>query len=104
METNNKQVKFIVPVPEKSSRLLAALTLLFLFPKAVLLIPHLIILWALGIAMVVVAILGQVVVLFTGKYPEQMHHFVVGTLRWRMRVTAYLVGLRDEYPPFTLEE
>lgn len=97
-------VQVIINVPEKSSRLLAVLTLLFMLPKLILLIPHLIVLWVLGIAMFAVAVFGQIVVLFTGKYPAQMHNFVVGVFRWRMRVNAYAFGLRDEYPPFTLEE
>ena len=97
-------VELTIPAPEKSSRLLAALTLLFLVPKLILLIPHLIVLWFLRIAAFFAGVFGQLVVLFTGVYPVKVHAFVVGVLRWQTRVMAYAFGLRDEYPPFTLLE
>ena len=76
-----------------------------LIPKLeFLLIPHLIVLWFLRIAAVFVGIAGQIVVLFTGSYPAQLHGFVAGVIRWQVRVNAYFFGLRDEYPPFTLKE
>ena len=48
------------------------------------------------------AIYGAVVVLFTGKYPEDIFKLVVGMNRWTYRVTAYAALLTDEYPPFRL--
>jgi len=104
METNENPTKVSIPRPERSSRILALCTLLFFIPKAILLIPHFIALWALGIAAFVVGVIAQVVVLFTGTYPESLHRFVVGTIRWQTRVNAYAFGLRDEYPPFTFED
>jgi len=104
METNKNEVRVIIPAPEKSSRVLAVCTLIFLIPKLILLVPHIIVLWALGIASFIVGIFAQIVVLITGKYPSVIHRFVVGTLRWQTRVNAYIFGLRDEYPPFTLED
>jgi len=44
------------------------------------------------------------VVLFTGKYPENWHAFIVGTMRWSMRVTLYMANMTDEYPPFSGKE
>ncbi len=104
MEPLNHPVQLSIPRPEKSSRLLAFLALLFFIPKVIILIPHLIILWALGILGCIVGILAQFVVLFTGKYPAGMHELVTGTLRWQIRVNAFLFGLRDEYPPFTWKD
>ncbi len=104
METPQHPTQLIIPPPQRSSRALALATLLFFVPKVILTIPHLVVLWFLGVAGFIVAFAGQVVVLFTGVYPREMHEFVTGTLRWRMRVMAYLFGLRDEYPPFTLKE
>lgn len=96
-------VQVIINPPEESSRLLAISTLLFMIPKLVLLIPHLIVLYFLGIIAFFIVIFGQIVVLITGKYPSNLHKFVVGVLRWKTRVSVYMLGLRDEYPPFTLE-
>lgn len=66
-------------------------------------IPHLFVLVFLGIAWVVTAIIGWFAILFTGSYPKGLYDFGVGYLRWAMRVQAYLLLMRDEYPPFRLE-
>lgn len=95
-------VSLNVTYPEKSSRLLALLSLLFIFPKALILIPHLFMLWLLGIASALAWIISQFVVLFTGKYPKSFFDIVVNVLRWQLRVNAYLMGLTDKYPPFSL--
>lgn len=70
--------------------------------KWLLLIPHYICLWALGIAAVVCYIIGFFSVLFTGRWPEGPRDFVVGVNRWQMRVMSYLFLLVDKYPPFSL--
>jgi hypothetical protein len=41
-------------------------------------------------------------VLFTGQYPGWGFSLTAGTLRWTMRVYAYVYGLTDQYPPFSL--
>ena len=43
-------------------------------------------------------------VLFTGKYPASMHEYNVGTIRWGIRVNAYLMNMTDVYPPFSGKE
>ena len=44
-------------------------------------------------------------ILFSGIYPKSMFDFVVGFLRWILRVNAYALLLTtDEYPPFRLSE
>ncbi len=104
MEPTQHPVELRIPAPEQSSRLLALLTLLFFIPKLIMALPHVIVLYFLGIVAFFIIFAGQVVVLFTGKYPKEMHEFVVGIMRWQIRVNAYLMGLRDEYPPFTFKE
>lgn len=88
---------------ERSSRWLALAFLLFMVPKAIMLIPHFIILYVLGIAAFVLTIVAQFIVLFTGHYPVGMHDFVVGTIRWQTRTNSYFLGLVDKYPPFSLK-
>jgi hypothetical protein len=71
--------------------------------RLILVIPQLIALVFLGIAVIVVWVIGVFAVLFTGRWPEGLRSFVVGVMRWYTRVEAYLGLLTDEYPPFSLE-
>jgi uncharacterized protein DUF4389 len=72
--------------------------------KWLLAIPHYIVLIFLGIAVVFVVFISFFAVLFTGKWPESFRSFVIGTQRWSLRVGAYVLFLRDEYPPFNFDE
>ena len=90
-----------VDYPEASSRGLALLGVLLLI-KLILLVPHLIILYALGLVSFVVVYIGYWAVLITGRYPKGMFTLVVGVQRWSYRANAWFVGLVDRYPPFTL--
>jgi Domain of unknown function (DUF4389) len=71
--------------------------------RLILAIPQLIVLAFLGIAVIVVWVIGVFAVLFTGRWPEGLRTFVVGVMRWYTRVEAYLGLLTDEYPPFRLD-
>ncbi len=97
-------VNLFVEYPEKSSRLLSFFTLLLMIPKAIMLVPHLILLYLLEIARFVAAIFAQFAVLFTGRYPRGIFDFVVGVYRWQMRINSFMLGLADKYPPFSLKE
>jgi len=73
--------------------------------KWFLAIPHYIVLFFLGIAAIFVVIIAWFAVLFTGRYPKGLFDFVVGVMRWSLRVMAYALLLTtDKYPPFTLGE
>jgi hypothetical protein len=73
--------------------------------KWFLAIPHYIVLWFLSIAAVVVVIIAWFVILFTGRYPRDLFDFVVGILRWYLRVVAYaFLMTTDRYPPFSFSE
>jgi hypothetical protein len=50
----------------------------------------------------ILAIFGAIVVMFKGKYPEDIFKLVVGLNRWSYRVFAYTSLMTDEYPPFRL--
>ena len=93
--------RFEVDYPEAPSRGLALLGVLFLI-KLILLIPHLIILYALGLVSFVVVYIAYWAVLITGRYPRGLFDLVVGVQRWSYRANAWFLGLTDRYPPFTL--
>jgi hypothetical protein len=103
MEKNKHLVTIDLPLIENPSRRLAVATILFGLVKAILLIPHLIILYFLSIVGMVFAIIAQFAVLFTGKYPAGMFRVVRGVILWHVRVSAYFLGLTDKYPPFSLD-
>ena len=92
-------VNLSVEYPEKLSRgiLLLKVFLGWLYVG----IPHgiMLVLYEIGVA--VVTFIAFWAILFTGKYPKGMHNFVVGYLRWGIRVSSYLFLLHDEYPPFS---
>ncbi|MET0038683.1 DUF4389 domain-containing protein [Dehalococcoides mccartyi] len=72
--------------------------------KWFLAIPHYIILFFLGLAAFMCTVFAWFTILFTGKYPKSLFDFVVGVMRWGLRVSAYATLLiTDDYPPFSLE-
>ena len=93
-------ISITIPYPEQSSRGWAIMTMLGI--KSLALIPQIIVLYFVMIAMAVVWVIGEFAVLFTGVFPEGMHRFVVGTMRWMMRLNAFMYGLCDQYPPFSM--
>jgi uncharacterized protein DUF4389 len=71
--------------------------------RLLLVIPHFIVLFFILLGWGIVTIVAWFVILFTGSYPEGLHNFSVGALRWLLRVESYLLLMVDEYPPFSLE-
>ncbi|HMU27492.1 MAG TPA: DUF4389 domain-containing protein [Solirubrobacterales bacterium] len=72
--------------------------------KWLILLPHYIVLFFLGIGAMFVAFIAFFATLFTAKYPEGMWNYMVGVHRWALRVMAYNFLITDNYPPFTLQE
>ena len=71
--------------------------------KWFLAIPHLIVLFFLGIGAFFAVIVAWFAIVFTGQYPRGLFDFVVGVGRWGLRVYAYAFLLvTDRYPPFSL--
>jgi hypothetical protein len=97
---NDYPVQVTAEVPAKSSRGLALTGVLYL--KWLLVLPHFIVLFFVGIAAFFVGWIGYWVILFTGRLPDGMHGFLTGYLRWNTRVNAWIFSLTDKYPPFSL--
>jgi uncharacterized membrane protein HdeD (DUF308 family) len=75
-----------------------------IFLKWLFALPHYIVLLFLFIAAYVVIFIAFFAILFTGRYPRGMFDFVVGTIRWWMRVHSYsYLLMTDRYPPFSLK-
>ena len=73
--------------------------------KWLLAIPHFIIICFLMVGVIFCTLIAWFIILFIGNYPKSMFYFVVGALRWILRVNAYAILLTtDEYPPFNLSE
>ena len=81
---------------ESSSRL----TTLF---RWLLIIPHWIVVYFLGMITGILVLLALLAVLFTGRYPESLFAVIMGMNRWAYRVNAYGWLLVDEYPPFSFD-
>jgi hypothetical protein len=71
--------------------------------KWLLAIPHFFVLCFVWIAAFFALFIGAWIVLFTGKWPDGMRDFIVGSMRWTNRVSAYTYLVTDDYPPFSLQ-
>ncbi|MNI97459.1 hypothetical protein D3C73_1561140 [compost metagenome] len=49
-------------------------------------------------------LIALIILLFTGSYPRPLFAFIMGINRWVYRVLIYGALLRDEYPPFRLDQ
>jgi hypothetical protein len=72
--------------------------------RLILAIPHFIVLVFVMFGWCVTTIVAWFAILLTGDYPQGLYGFGVGTLRWLLRLQAYLLLLVDDYPPFSLDE
>jgi hypothetical protein len=71
--------------------------------RLLLAIPHVVVLFFVMLGWCVTTIVAWFMILFTGEYPAGLYDFGVGSLRWLLRVQAYLLLLVDDYPPFSFE-
>jgi hypothetical protein len=70
--------------------------------RLILALPHVFVIWFLGIGWFFTSILAWCSILLTGSYPRGLYDFGVGVLRWSTRLEGYVLLLYDDYPPFSL--
>ena len=85
------------------SRGYAVLGVIF-FLKALLLIPHYIALSFMNLIAGIAAWIGYWAILFTGRQPDGISNFVLGSIRWQARAGSWLASTFDEYPEFGFED
>ena len=88
-------IRYEVKYPERVSRWRLVIW------KFVTAVPHLFVLAILTLTLVVVIPIGWFAILITGRFPQGLHGYVAGVLRWVARVDAYVSSLTDEFPPFS---
>jgi hypothetical protein len=93
-------VRAEIPYPDVSKELKTGMPLV----KWFLAIPHYFVLAFLLLAAVVAVVIAWFAILFTGRYPRGLFNYVVGVMRWGLRVECYAFLLvTDIYPPFSLQ-
>src|SRR6266545_2146212 len=90
---NDHPIRLVVNDDLRRSRLTV-------FFRALLVIPHYIVLVLWAIAAYVVLLINWFATLFAGKSPDGLHNFLANFLRYATRVAAYYSLLADPYPPF----
>ncbi len=70
--------------------------------KFVAAIPHLLIVAVLNLAVILASWVGFLIVVVRGSLPLPLQDFFMGTTQWTARITAWILGLTDRYPPFDL--
>ena len=86
-----------VPEPGRQNRLTVLVRLL-------LLIPHFVVLWVLGILAFFAMVIGWFAALFTGRLPEGIARYLTHYLGYQARVICSGLLLLDRYPPFSLRQ
>lgn len=72
--------------------------------RAIVLIPHLIVLTLLAILAGFLMLFAWAPVLIFGRQADLMYTIIGGFFRWSLRVSAYWLLMVDRYPPFSLGE
>ena len=96
-QSGSYPIRLQIDYQERHNRLTA-------FFRLLLAIPHLIILYVLGIVMSVLVLVAWIVILITGRHPQGIHSTLSQIMRWNTRVNGYMYLLTDEYPPFNGDE
>ena len=86
-----------VKYPERLSRVKV------IFKWWLLAIPHYIIVYFFGGLAFAVSIITGIILLFTGKFRDDLFGVQMAINRWKWRVNGYTSFLYDDYPPFEFD-
>ena len=70
--------------------------------RAILIIPHAIVLWLLGLGAGLVFLVSWFPVLVNGRQADSIVRYLTDTYRYGLRVAAYVTLMTGQYPPFRL--
>jgi hypothetical protein len=70
--------------------------------RAILLIPHVLVLVLLSIVAALMVLVTWIPVLILGRFPGWGYRWIGGFMGWSVRVQAYFLLLTGTYPPFSL--
>ncbi len=82
----------------------AGIPILGIWIRLILLIPHFILLWFLGVAVAFLSLFTWIPVLVNGRYADWAYRIVGGQIRWQNRITCYLLLMTGPYPPVSLDD
>ena len=94
-------MKLEIKCQESYSR--GELILRTLFGWIYIAIPHMFLLFFMGLWGSILQFISWWIILFTGRYPQSFFEFQVKLMRWSTRVLARQLNLSDDYPAFGLD-
>lgn len=101
LSASHPDVTLEVEYPEKLGRGHAIIKAMFGIFYVI--IPHVFVLYFVSIGALFVMFINWWSVLFTGKISKSFQKFLVGFLRWSVRLSLYIMYMTDRYPPFSLD-
>ena len=72
--------------------------------RIVLILPHALLAWLLGILVLAATLIAAVSVLVSESVPDQIWGVLMGVVAWQARILTYFFSIVEEYPPFSLEK
>ncbi len=70
--------------------------------RIIMVIPHALVLWLVGIVALIAGVIAAVSVLINESVPGGLWTFLMGFVAWEARVLSYFLSMVEEYPPFSL--
>lgn len=71
--------------------------------RLIMVIPHAIVLFVVGILAALAGLAALVTILVDESVPMGLWKFLMGVVAWQARVFSYFLSMVEEYPPFSLD-